>query len=78
MTSIEMNAKKAELIKYIINIDNEEILNRLDAILIGLTEKKRPCSYTADEIKAGVSEAIAEYEAGKGISHEEIKRKSIG
>lgn len=77
MTSIELNAKKAELVKTIINIDNEDILNRLETILMGLAEEKEPCIYTPEEIKAGVAEAIYEYETGKGIPHEQIKRKNL-
>lgn len=76
MTISEMNARKAELIKCILNeINEEESINKLDLFLRGLTQSKAPCQYTYQELITRAEEGIQEYEKGKCISHEDIKRK---
>lgn len=54
MTVWEMEAKKVELVRTILDIDNEEVLNILSDTLRGLTDKM-PCMYTVDEIQAGAN-----------------------
>jgi hypothetical protein len=75
MNHLELNAKKAELIRSILNeIDNEETLNEITATVQRLL-KKVPCQYSAEELKERALLAIEEMKQGKGISHEEMKNR---
>jgi len=74
MASLELQAKKAELAREILNLDNEEIVDKLSKVLGNLTTKY-PCMHTPEEIKSGARQAIEDHKAGKGISHEEMKNR---
>ena len=74
MTTLELQAKKAELAKEILNLDSEDIINELSRIFKKLT-LKYPCMHTPDEIKAGAKQAVEDYKAGKGVSHEDMKKR---
>jgi len=74
MTVLELNAKKAELVKSIINgINNEEAIDELLLFVEQLTLKS-PCQYTEEEIKVSALEAIRQMKEGEYTSHEEMKR----
>ena len=76
MTIVELNAKKAELIKSILNdINSEDILNEISKFVKSVTVKA-PCQYTPEEIQSGALKAIEEAESGGGIPHSQIKRKT--
>lgn len=55
-------------------LDNEEIINELSQIFKTLT-MKYPCMHTPEEIKTRAKQAIKDYKAGKGISHEDMKKR---
>lgn len=75
MNFLELNAKKAELIKSILNdINNEETLNELAATVQRLITKY-PCQYSAEELKERALRGIEEMEQGKGTPHEEMKNR---
>lgn len=67
-----MQAKKAELVKSINNINSESVLIELSKAIERLT---LPCQYTVEEVREGLYEAFNEYENGKLISHQEIKNR---
>lgn len=75
MTTVELQAKKAELVQSILNdVDNEEAL----AVLVNTLKKlivKFPCQHSEEELLKSGREAIEAYKAGILIPHEEIQRK---
>jgi hypothetical protein len=77
MTSLELQTKKADLVRSILNSDNEEIINKLSDLYKKLTVKNYPCDYTQEEILQSCKEAIEEYKAGGGTPHDKIKRKVL-
>lgn len=79
MTIIELNARKAEIVRAILNdIETEEALDALSDLLRKLhVSRQPPCQYTVEELNDRAEQAIRDYEAGKGIPHEEIKRKTV-
>jgi len=70
---MDIHASKLELVKLILNIDNQKIINKLIKVLksepedfwLELTESER------EEIKLGISQL----ESGKRISLEAFKKK---
>jgi len=78
MTTLEINAKKAEIVQSILNnIDTEEALDAVSELLDKLSLRQPPCQYTIEELNERAQRAIKDYESGKGIPHEQIKRKSL-
>ena len=74
MTTIELNAKKAKMIRFILNeVNSEVVVDELERIIRKLTTSE-PCSYTPEEIKASAAEAILQRKEGRYTSHEEMKR----
>ena len=74
MTTIELNAKKAEMVRFILNeVNSELIVNELERVIRKLTTSE-PCCYTPEEIRASAEEAIRQREEGRYTSHEEMKR----
>jgi hypothetical protein len=75
MTTIELNARKSEMIRLILNdVNSEVILDELESLIRRLASTAPPCRYTSDEIKASADEAIRQRKEGRYTSHEEIKR----
>lgn len=71
MTTLEIQAKKAELITSIINdVDNEDQLEAVSAYLKEITSsiKEPPCQYSIAELNQRAKQAITDYEAGKKIN----------
>ena len=81
MTTIEIQAKKAELITSIINdVDNEEQLEAVSAYLKEVTSsvKEPPCQYSITKLNERAKQAVADYEARERlIPHEQVRRKEI-
>lgn len=79
MTVLELNAKKAELIKSILNdVDSEDILNQVADVVKRLTTKKFPCMYTPEEISAGADRVLTARRSGdrlRFVPFEEVKKK---
>lgn len=75
MNTLELQAKKAELARQILNTDNEDLINALSNLYSKLTANKYPCDYTEDEVLRACEDSIAEYEAGSLTSHDQVKRK---
>ncbi|MDH6356382.1 hypothetical protein [Parabacteroides sp. PF5-9] len=75
MTTLELQAKKAELAKRILNSDNEELITKLADLYDKLAVNKYPCDYTEDEVLQACEAAMQEYETGT-LSHDQIKRKT--
>ena len=74
MTTMELNAKKAEMIQTILNeVNNELVVDELDRVIRKLTAAE-PCRYTPEEIRASADEAIRQRKEGRYTSHEEMKR----
>lgn len=74
MTTIEINARKAEMVQTILNdINSEIVVSELERIIKKLTATE-PCRYTPEEIKASAVDAIRQYKEGRYTSHEEMKK----
>lgn len=66
--------RKIKLVKEILDDKtDDEILNKLEKYYYHLTNP--PCTYTEDEMELRLTVAEKDFEMGKGISHNEIKRK---
>jgi hypothetical protein len=80
MTVLELEAKKAELVRSILNnVNSEEILNELSKIVNKLTVKK-PCMYSPEEIQAGADRVLAARRSGDKshfIPFGEVKKKHL-
>lgn len=78
MTVLEIEAKKAELVRTILNyVDSEEVLNELSNIVKKLTTKM-PCMYSPEEIRLGADRFLDALNSGdnnKFISHEDVLKK---
>ncbi len=75
MTTLQMQAKKAELIGTIINNVNSP--DKLEAVSLFLKEfildgQQEPCQYSETELNDRAQQAISDYE-----KHHQIKRKKI-
>ena len=81
MTTLEIQAKKVELITSIINdVDDEDQLEAINIYLKEITSsvKEPPCQYSITELNQRAERAITDYESGKRlIPHKQIKRKEI-
>lgn len=78
MTLLELEARKAQLVRSVLNdIHDEETLNELSVALDRLTGKI-PCRYSVEEIRTGADrflEALHNGDESKFISHEEVLKK---
>lgn len=78
MTVLEIEAKKAELVRTILNnVDSEEVLNELSNMVKKLTTKM-PCMHSPEEIRSGVDrflDALNSGDKSKFISHEEVLKR---
>ncbi|WP_348725834.1 hypothetical protein [Parabacteroides goldsteinii] len=73
MTAFELEARKTELIREILNIDNSEVLDRVRRELrkwLSVSENV-PCSYTLDEVKQRLEQTESDAIAGIGIKGDE-------
>jgi hypothetical protein len=81
MTTLQMRAKKAELISTIINdVNSQDKLETVSLFLkeIMLGEKQVPCRYSVAELNERAQQAVSDYEKGRNlISHSQISRKKI-
>jgi len=81
MTTLQMRAKKTELIGTIINdVNSEDMLESISLLLkkIIIGEKQAPCQYSVSELNDRAKQAIMDYEEGKNLfPHNQIKRKII-
>ncbi len=76
MTTLELNARKADMIRAILNDMNSEIVvDELDRIIRRFTPSASPpCLYTEKEIKESAVKAIAQRKEGRYTSHEAMER----
>lgn len=73
MTAIELEARKTELIREILKIDNSEVLDRVFQELrkwLSIGENA-PCTYTLEEVKQRISITEKDAIAGNGIEEED-------
>lgn len=79
MTAMELDARRMELIRDIMETDNIEILKKMKRYFSRLSKqqmKEEPTPYTVEELNAHIDEAEAEIDAGiPGISHKELMQK---
>jgi|GEM_PF-5393067 hypothetical protein len=75
MTVLELQAKKAELAKRILLLDDESIINKLSNLYTSLTENY-PCDFSVEEVVKACEEAIQQHEEKRTIPLSQIKRKS--
>ncbi|WP_456088688.1 hypothetical protein [Parabacteroides sp.] len=73
MTAIELEARKTELIREILNINNSEVLDKVRQEVrkwLSISEKNL-CDYTLEDVKQRLSITETDAIEGKGISEEE-------
>ena len=78
MTTIELEASKAELVREILNIDNSETIGKLRKYLSKLQNNKQEtstCEYTLEEVRQRLSITGKDAIAGIGISGEEMEQR---
>lgn len=71
MTVMELELKKAELARNILNQNSEDVINRLTKLYKNLTNSY-PCQHSEQEILQSGYDAIEAFEQGKLIPHDEI------
>ena len=73
MTAFELEARKTELIREILNIDNSEVLDRVRRELLKWLSfsENVPCSYTLHEVKQRLEQTESDAIAGIGIKGDE-------
>ena len=77
MTLVEINARKAELVKKILNdVNTEEQLTELE-LFLGLNEENAQCQASIEEVYERFDRAVKAFDRGEGISLSDIKRKEI-
>jgi hypothetical protein len=74
MTVIELQAKKVELARRILLLDDESIINKLSNLYNNLTSSC-PCDYSVEEVAQACQKAIQQHKEGKTIPLNNIKRK---
>lgn len=74
MTVLELQAKKAELARRILSLNDENIINKLANYFSSLTEYY-PCDYTVEEVAQACEEAIKQHKEESLTPHSQIKRK---
>jgi hypothetical protein len=76
MTVLELQAKKAELARRILSLDDESVINKLSNLYSNLTNNY-PCDYSVEEVALACEKAIQQHKEGKTISLNDIKRKIL-
>lgn len=80
MTTMEIEAGKARLVKEILmEVNDKEILDKISAYLQKTLRKRQssPCCYaTTEELKAAVRQGTEEACCGMGISVDELMKES--
>ena len=74
MTVLEMEAKKAYIIRSIANIDSEEVINKLSKVVDTIIPSSLPCQHTIKELKEGLKDFICASENKELVSHEEVEK----
>lgn len=80
MTVLELEAKKAELARLILNdVNSEELVNELLRVIKKMIEKF-PCMHSPEEVRASADSAVKAYREGdenRFITHEEMKKRHL-
>ncbi len=73
--------KQNEIARIALNTNDEEVITKLLNYAKKITkkeEKKHPCQYTVEEVKAGIKQSIQDVEKGNVTSYEAVlKRYSL-
>ena len=89
MTSIELNAYRAEIIRQLFDTDSFEVLDKIKQTLNkaqkysssyrsrALEAKEDLSPYTMEEINAWIDKAENEYNAGLGCTNDEINEQEL-
>lgn len=77
MTTIELEARKTQLIKSILDIDSEALLTKAEAYINKLKSKNPPCQYTEEELKIRVRQSVEDAKNGLGISQEDMRKRHV-
>ena len=76
MSTIELEARKIELIKSILDIDSEALLTRVETYIGKIKHSKTPpCQFTEKELKARVTQGMIDAKNGLGCSQEEMRNR---
>ncbi|GEM_PF-1979857 len=80
MTTLELEFKKNSIIRRILDINNEDIVNKVSDFIEKVSSTP-PCSYSEEEIVQGIDQFMADLkqyelgEQGKFFTEEEVIRK---
>lgn len=81
MTTMELDARRMELIRDIMETDNLEILKKMKKYFVRVTKetmKEELTPYTMEELNARIDEAEAEIDAGvPGYTVEEVHETMV-
>ena len=75
--TMEIEAKKVQLVRSILSIDSEEIINRLMQVVEGAVPSIPYTSEEIEELKKGLPAFMAQFSNDELISHEKIQRKLV-
>lgn len=77
MTTIELNARKMEIIEMLLQVDDEKAVSEIMAFVRKTKGVNPPCRFTAEEMQQRIVKAEDDIKNGHFIPHEEIKRKKM-
>ena len=77
MNTIELNAKKMEIIEMLLQVDDEKTVTNIMTYIRRTKSNIPPCQYTVEEAKERIAQAEEDIKNGgrRFIPHEEMKRK---
>ncbi|MDR0863741.1 MAG: hypothetical protein LBO74_02260 [Candidatus Symbiothrix sp.] len=77
MTTMELNARKASLVKEILNETDENLLEGLITYISKVKKRTTtpPCQFSVEELRAIVMQSEKDFENGDYVTLEKIKAK---
>lgn len=78
MNATVFETKKARIAKMILNADDEYAVDQIMEYAEQVLQSSPPCRFSAEELRAEVSEALEDIKAGRVISHEDLVKEIEG
>ena len=72
MTAIELELRKAEMARMILNESDEKMIGKLFAFLAKEKKAALPCRYTLEELKESFAQSEADIKAGRTVPTAEV------
>jgi hypothetical protein len=79
MSTLELEIRKSELARKILNESNEDVVNMLMVFFreIETHTAKLPCQFTVEQLKSEIAEAMDDVRNGRMTTHEELGKEML-